>query len=95
MIFNQYSSQNTPNYDLKAYEEGRCRQLTQDKNREFITLIMCVSVLGKVVLLALLYKGQSKDLQNTQVDDLKDTDDMFFRVTKNSWTNDTHRLKQL
>ena len=62
----------------KAYEEGRCRQLTQDGNREFITLIACVSALGKVIPPTLLYKGQSRDLQDTWVDDLEDADDMFF-----------------
>jgi hypothetical protein len=49
----------------KAYKEGRCRQSTQDRNREFITLIACVSALGKAIPPTLLYKGQSKDLQDT------------------------------
>ena len=46
----------------KAYEEGRCRQSTQDGNREFITLIACVLALGKALPPTLLYKGKSKDL---------------------------------
>ena len=79
----------------KAYEEGRCRQSTQDGNREFITLIACVSALGKVIPPTLLYKGQSRDLQDTWVDDLEDADDMFFGVTENSWTNDAYGLKWL
>ena len=79
----------------KAYEEGRCRQSTQDGNREFITLIACVSALGKVIPPTLLYKGQSRDLQDTWVDDLEDADDMFFGVTENGWTNDAYGLKWL
>jgi hypothetical protein len=76
----------------KAYEDGRCRQSTQDGSREFITLIACVSALSKVVPPTLLYKGQSKDLQDTWVDDLTDSDDIYFGSTQNGWTNDAYGL---
>ena len=46
----------------KVYESGRCRQSTQDGNREFITLIVCVSALGTRIPPTLLYKGASRDL---------------------------------
>jgi hypothetical protein len=46
----------------EAYEAGRCRQSTQDRNREFITLIICVLALGKRLPATLLYKGKSRDL---------------------------------
>jgi hypothetical protein len=49
----------------KAFEDSTCRQSTQDGSREFITLVACVSALSKVVPPTLLYKGQSKDLQDT------------------------------
>lgn len=41
----------------EAYERGRVRQLAQDGNREFITLIACVSAIGKTTPATLLYKG--------------------------------------
>ena len=41
----------------EAYEQGRCRQSAQDGNREFITLLACVSALGKTIPPTLLYKG--------------------------------------
>ena len=40
----------------EAYEQGRCRQSAQDGNREFITLLACVSALGKTIPPTLLYK---------------------------------------
>jgi len=49
----------------KAYDRGRCRQSTQDGNREFITLIACVSALGIAIPPVLLYKGVSGDLQDS------------------------------
>ena len=67
----------------EAYENGRCRQSTQDGSREFITLIACVSTLGIALLPTLLYKGQSKDLQNTWVQKLGDNKNLVFGVIKN------------
>jgi hypothetical protein len=77
----------------KAYEEGKCRQSRQDGNREFITLIACISAVGKALPPTLLYKGVSRDLQDTWVEELKDIDNMFFGSTENSWTNDIYGLK--
>ena len=78
-----------------AYEQGRCRQSVQDGNREFITLIACVSAVGKTIPPTLLYKGKSGDLQDTWVDNLKEQDDLFFGATENGWTNDAYGLKWL
>jgi hypothetical protein len=49
----------------EAYEKGRCRQAIHDGNREFITLIACISALGIAIPPVLLYKGASRDLQDT------------------------------
>jgi hypothetical protein len=46
----------------KAYEEGKCRQSRQDGNREFITLIIYVSAVGKALPPTLLYKSVFRDL---------------------------------
>ena len=49
----------------EAYDQGRYRQTTQDGSREFVTLIACVSTLGDRIPATLLYKGKSRDLQDT------------------------------
>ena len=67
----------------EAYEKGRCRQTIQDGNREFITLIACVNAQGIAILPTLLYKGVSKDLQDTWVKGLGYTDQVVFGVTQN------------
>ena len=79
----------------KAFESGQCTHATQDRNREFLTLIACVNALGKALQPTLLYKGASRDLQDTWVKDLDDTDDMFFGATENRWTNHAYGLKWL
>jgi len=79
----------------EAYEQGRVRQSAQDGNREFITLIACVSALGIAIPATLLYKGKSRDLQDTWVEELEEQDDLFFGSTPNGWTNDAYGLKWL
>ena len=66
-----------------AYEQDRVQQSAQDGNREFITLIICILALGIVLLLTLLYKGQSRDLRDTWVEELEEQDNTFFGITKN------------
>jgi hypothetical protein len=79
----------------EAFERGRCRQSVQHGNREFITLIACVSALGNSIAPTLLYKGKSKDLQDSWVQDLGHEDDVFFGAIENGWSNDAYGLKWL
>ena len=79
----------------EVYEVGRCRSSTQDGNREFITLVACVSALGTRLPPTLLYKGASRDLQDSWVKKLDDCDDLFFGSIQNGWTNNAYGLKWL
>ena len=80
---------------LEAYKSGRVQQACQDKSKEFITLLACVSTIGKKIPTGLLYKGESYDLRDTQVQDLEDLDDFFFGVLSNRQSNDAFSLKWL
>jgi hypothetical protein len=79
----------------EAYEKGRCTQATHDGNREFITLIACISALGIAIPPVLLYKGTSRDLMDTWVDNLGEKDPFHFGSTENGWTNDAYGLEWL
>jgi Skp family chaperone for outer membrane proteins len=79
----------------EAYEKGRCRQATHDGNREFLTLIACISALGIAIPPVLLYKGSSRDLQDTWVEDLREKDLFHFASTENGWTNDAYGMEWL
>ena len=46
----------------KAYESGRIRGASQDGNREFISLLACISAIGKALPPSILFKGDSGDL---------------------------------
>ena len=67
----------------EAYKSGQVQQAVQDGNREFISLLACVSAIGRRIPATLLYKGESYDLQDTWVEDLGDSDDFFFGASSN------------
>jgi hypothetical protein len=79
----------------EAYKKGRYRQSAYNRSREFITLIVCISALGIAIPPVLLYKGVSRDLQDTWVEDLEEKDPFYFAFTKNSWTNNTYKIEWL
>ena len=67
----------------KAYKSGQIKQVMQDGNREFITLIACVSATGEAVPPTLLYKSASGDLQDTWMEDVEEGQQAFFGGTEN------------
>ena len=62
----------------EAYDSGRVRQAAQDGSREFITLLACVSAIGKALPPALIYKGESHDLRDSWLDELTVNDMAYF-----------------
>ena len=55
---------------LLAYKSERVIKRKQDRNREFIICLVCVSVIRKSIPPILVYKGLSGDLRNTWVKDV-------------------------
>jgi len=49
---------------LEAYKSSRIRHVQTDSNREFISLVAGICTDGTSVLPALVYKGESYDLQS-------------------------------
>jgi hypothetical protein len=76
----------------EAYKSGRVKQAAHDGNREFITCLACVSVIGKRVPATLLYTSESFNLRNTWVQNLEEQDDFFFGALSNGWSSDTWGL---
>lgn len=82
----------------EAYDSGRIRQSVQDGSREFISLLACISAIGRVLPPALIYKGDSFDLQDTWVDEVGVNDEAYFGSSENGWSNDAiglHWLEQV
>ena len=70
-----------------AYISGRVTKNKQDGSREFISLLACVSAIGKAIPPLLIYKGSSGDLQDTWVTDVKADDGVYFASSDNGWSS--------
>jgi hypothetical protein len=79
----------------EAFDSGRVRQAVQDGSCEFISLLACVSAVGKRLPPALIYKGESSDLQDSWVEDLQIGDEAYFGSSSTGWSNDDFGLQWL
>jgi hypothetical protein len=66
-----------------ALESGRITKSKQDGSREFISILACISVIGKWIPPLLIYKGESGDLISTWVDKVTTELKAHFTVSYN------------
>jgi hypothetical protein len=78
----------------EALKSGRVRFAQQDGSREFISLLACICADGTHLPPALIYKGESHDLQVSWVEDLGD-DTAYFAASSNGWSCDSLGLDWL
>ena len=71
---------------LKALRSGRITHMMTDGNQEFVTLMACICADGISIPVSLIYKGKSHDLQDSWVDQIEETDEVFFTASANGWT---------
>jgi hypothetical protein len=67
----------------EALRSGRITKAKQDGSREFISILACISAIGKWILLLLIYKGESGDLMSIWVDKVKTDSKAYFTVSSN------------
>ena len=80
---------------LQALQSGRVTKNKQDGNREFISLLACVSAIGKAIPPLLIYKGASGDLQSSWVEDVTEDSETYFAATENGWSSNKIGLSWL
>jgi hypothetical protein len=80
---------------LEALESGRITHVSQDGNREFISLLVCIAADGTALPPALIYKSDSGVLQDTWVEDVNPDDEAFFAVSTKGWSCDVLGLNWL
>ena len=71
----------------EALRSGRITKAKQDGSREFISILACISAIGKWIPPLLIYKGESGDLMSTWVDEVKTDSMAHFTVSSNGWSN--------
>jgi hypothetical protein len=80
---------------LEAYRSGRIQLALTDGNREFVTLLACICADGTKIPVGLIYKGESHDLQDTWVEEVDDSDGVYFAASENRWTCNSLGLQWL
>jgi hypothetical protein len=67
----------------KALWSGRVTKSKQDGSREFISILACISAIGKWIPPLLIYKSESGDLISTWVDEVMIDSQTHFTVSLN------------
>ena len=68
-------------------ESGRITKNAQDGSREFISLLACISAIGKAIPLFLIYKGTNGDLMSGWVEEVDADSGVYFTSSENGWSN--------
>jgi hypothetical protein len=71
----------------EALKSGRIKKSKQDRSREFISILACISAIGRWIPPLLIYKGELGDLMSTWVDEVKTNSQAHFTVSSNGWLN--------
>jgi hypothetical protein len=79
----------------EAFESGRITLASQDGSREFVSLLACVSAAGRALPPALIYKGSSRDIQDTWLEDWNSEEVAYFGASENGWSSDALGLHWL
>jgi hypothetical protein len=76
-------------FSKRLFKKKQFKQMLQDGNREWISLLACVCADGTALPPALIYAADSKNVQSTWVEDVKVGEHMaFFGVSGSGWSND-------
>ena len=78
---------------LEALLSGRITHASQDRSREFISLLACISATGVVLPPALIYQGDSGTLQDSWIEDWTAKKEAYFAVSSKGWSSDVIGLK--
>ncbi|EDN07669.1 predicted protein [Histoplasma mississippiense (nom. inval.)] len=78
---------------IESLKSKRNKGVSQDGSREFISLLAAICMDGTALPPALIYKGESRDMQDTWLEDFDDEKDKaYFAASENGWSNDEYEL---
>ena len=80
---------------LEAYRAGRIQFAMTDRNQEFSTLLACICADRTKIPVGLIYQGTSHDLQDSWVEELDESDEVYFAASDNGWTCNSLGLQWL
>ena len=75
-----------------AWKQGRRTQAMNDRNRDFISLLVYIYTDRTALLPTLIYPSESRDPLDTWVEDIKRTDLLYIGYSLTGWSNNVFRL---
>ncbi len=66
-----------------AYTRGQLIDVQHDGNREWVILLAAIIAIRQKLSPALIYKGESYDLQSTWIEDVIPEDQVYFASSSN------------
>jgi hypothetical protein len=78
-----------------AFEQLGGMKNTQDGSREFITMLACISAIGRAIPSLLIYKGSEDGLQTSWVEDVTESAYTYFTSSENGWSSKKIGLRWL
>jgi hypothetical protein len=79
-------------FSKRLFKKKQFKQMLQDGNREWISLLACICADGTALPPALIYAADSKNIQDTWLEDVKVGEGVaFFGVSGSGWWNDGSR----
>src|SRR6266536_2230863 len=72
-----------------ALASGRITKAKQDRSREFISILACISAISRWIPPLLIYKGESGDLMSTWVDEVTTDSKAHFTLSSHGCCNVT------
>lgn len=74
---------------IKQLQSKKSLGSNQDGSREFISLLATICADGTALPPALIYQGNSYDLQDTWLEDYDhSSEEAYFAISKKGWTNE-------
>jgi hypothetical protein len=75
-----------------AYTCSQLISAQHNANREWVMLLAAIIAIGQKLSLALIYKGESYDLQSTWIEDVETKDQVYF-ASSNGRSSNNHSLE--
>ena len=76
-------------FTKRQFKKKAFKQMLQDGNREWVSLMACVCADGSALPPSLIYAAESQNIQSTWVEDVKVGEHMaFFGTSPSGWSND-------
>ena len=79
----------------KAFERLGGIKNAQDRSREFISMLACISAISKAIPSLLIYKGSNGDLQTSWLEDVREDSGTYFTSSDNGCSSKQIRLRWL